>query len=172
MVSVEYSGEVIALLINKAALVVAIVRWVMCWAFRYIGQGLGPSIFSSMVTGPTQSSSSSSLQSPPSSPPSIRNSLHVATYREISERLPVSGATCAVCMIDLCGDDKMWVLRNCSHVFHKRCLDRWLDHDERQTCPLCRAPLLGQDLSLEPEKPSWAVERLIYLFGDDILMGQ
>lgn len=165
MVSVEYSGEVIALLINKAAYVVAIVRWVMCWAFRYTGQGLGPSNFSSMVRVPTQSSSSSS-------PPSIRNSLHVATYREISERLPVSGATCAVCMIDLRGDDKMWVLRNCSHVFHKRCLDRWLDHDERQTCPLCRAPLLGQDLSLEPEKPSWVVERLIYLFGDDILMGQ
>ncbi|RWR76976.1 E3 ubiquitin-protein ligase ATL4-like protein [Cinnamomum micranthum f. kanehirae] len=178
MVSVEYSGQVIAHLINKAALVVTILRWVMCWAFRQKDRDLGPSDFPRMDMGPPPSSSSlSSLSSsssppPPSSSQAIRDSLHVAIYGDISERLPVSSATCAVCLNDLHDEDKVWVLRNCCHVFHKRCLDRWLDHDEHQTCPLCRAPLLGQDLGLEPERPSWAVEQLIYLFGDDLLVDQ
>ncbi|KAJ0981024.1 hypothetical protein J5N97_009279 [Dioscorea zingiberensis] len=103
----------------------------------------------------------------------VRDMLHVATYRDMAG----GGAgnsecpTCAVCLNQVRSRDKVWELRNCTHVFHKHCLDRWLDHDEHLTCPLCRAPLLacrGAAASLSPE-PSWAVEKLLYLFGDDLL---
>lgn len=168
MVSVEYSGLVISHLYR-------VLRWIFCWALRYMG--LGPCNSSSMEDGPPQSSSPPSTSTSSSSSPStvsaqtIRDSLHVARYEEIDSRLAERSATCAVCLNDLCGDDSVWEL-NCCHVFHMRCLDRWLDHDEHKTCPLCRAPLLGLDLGLERSEPSWAVERLLYLFGDDLLVDQ
>ncbi|KAJ0961407.1 hypothetical protein J5N97_000362 [Dioscorea zingiberensis] len=77
--------------------------------------------------------------------------------------------TCVVCLNQVRSRDKVWELRNCTHV--KQCLDRWLDHDEHLTCPLCQAPLLacrGAAASLSQE-PSWAVEKLLYLFGVDVL---
>lgn len=163
MVSVEYSSLVITHLFYKVTLVVAFVRWILYWAFRFMGPGLSNS--ASMEVG-----QSPSLPSPVSAQV-VRDSLHVATYGEIEGRLPESSGTCAVCLNDLFCEDEVWDLRNCCHIFHKRCLDRWLDHDEYKTCPLCRAPLMGHDLGLGRTEPSWAVERLLYLFGDDLLVG-
>lgn len=166
MVSVEYSGLVISLFLA--------LRWVLYWCLRYLG--LGPLDSSTADEGSLQSlpSSPPSSSSPPSNPSAqtVRDSLHVARYGEIESRLPDSSATCAVCLNDLCRHDRVWELRNCCHVFHMRCLDRWLDHDEHKTCPLCRAPLMGQDLGLERSEPSWPVEHLLYLFGDDLLVAQ
>lgn len=87
---------------------------------------------------------------------------------------------CAVCLRTLRSGDRVRVLRNCRHVYHRRCLDRWLDYDEQRTCPLCRCPLLFVDHSRSPQQrrpaertlasePSWAVEQLLYLSGDDLL---
>lgn len=28
-------------------------------------------------------------------------------------------------------------MANCRHMFHRTCVDRWIDHDQK-TCPLCR----------------------------------
>ncbi|GMI74070.1 brassinosteroid-responsive RING-H2 [Hibiscus trionum] len=47
---------------------------------------------------------------------------------------------CAVCLHEFGGGEEIGWLKNCWHVFHKACLDRWMDHDQN-TCPLCRAPL-------------------------------
>lgn len=105
----------------------------------------------------------------------VRDSLHVATYGELIMKTTVEETTCAVCLSEVQGRDRVWELRNCSHVFHKGCLDTWLDHDEHLTCPLCRAPLMTpaqahQGPFVAREEPSWAVERLLYLFGDDLLL--
>ncbi|XP_010917327.1 E3 ubiquitin-protein ligase ATL9 [Elaeis guineensis] len=106
----------------------------------------------------------------------VRESLQVATYGEVAGAAgAAAAATCAVCLSEVRGKDRVWELRNCCHVFHKACLDRWLDHDEHLTCPLCRAPLLTSvyrpPAAFPPAaaEPSWAVERLLYLFGDDLL---
>lgn len=104
----------------------------------------------------------------------VRESLQVATYGEMAGARAVAMATCAVCLSEVRRKDRVWELRNCCHVFHKACLNRWLDHDEHLTCPLCRAPLLTavyQPAAFPPAaaEPSWAVERLLYLFGDDLL---
>ncbi|XP_077239941.1 E3 ubiquitin-protein ligase ATL59-like [Tasmannia lanceolata] len=169
--SAEYSGLVIKHLYYKAALVVSLVRWV---ALRCVGRW-GPSSSSSSMdgqvprhndVGPTSSSSSSSTYYV--SAQRIRDSLHVMSYGETG--LGERGSTCAVCLNELRWRDKVWDLRNCCHVFHKRCLDRWLDHHDHNTCPLCRAPLLGPPVvGFHPRpEPSWPVERLLYLFGDDL----
>ncbi|KAG6535736.1 RING-H2 finger protein ATL47-like [Zingiber officinale] len=101
----------------------------------------------------------------------VRSALHVASYGELAAEQEAI-ATCAVCLCGVGLGDRVRELRSCRHVFHQRCLDRWLDHDERLSCPLCRAPLVdrrGVAIPPPPE-PSWAVERLLYLFGDDVLI--
>lgn len=48
---------------------------------------------------------------------------------------------CAVCLNPVEGTHLVRELWNCSHVFHKDCLDGWIDKSN-VTCPLCRADLL------------------------------
>ncbi|KAM0834936.1 hypothetical protein ACQ4PT_063268 [Festuca glaucescens] len=58
----------------------------------------------------------------------------------------VVGGDCAVCLSGIGGRDEVRRLSNCRHVFHKGCLDRWMEHDQR-TCPLCRAPLIPDEMA-------------------------
>ncbi|CAL9753707.1 unnamed protein product, partial [Musa acuminata subsp. burmannicoides] len=105
----------------------------------------------------------------------VRDSLHVSSYGALTGAAAEGVTTCAVCLSEMRTRDRVWELRNCAHVFHKACLDRWLDHDKHLTCPLCRAPLLSEPACLPSasasaaSEPSWAVERLVYLFSDDFL---
>jgi RING-H2 zinc finger protein RHA1 len=163
----EYSaGLLVTHLIYKAALVIAVVRWVWCWTLRLRDRSL--------------SSASVEAEFPPTiaSSQMIRDNLILTTFGDMTERLPESRSldACAVCLNQLGMQDEVRELRNCCHVFHRECIDRWVDrdHDNHMTCPLCRAPLLTssqfQSLSFGSKaQPSWAVERLLYLFGDDLL---
>ncbi|KAI6701922.1 hypothetical protein NL676_011058 [Syzygium grande] len=48
--------------------------------------------------------------------------------------------TCAVCLSGIEGKHEVRELLNCSHVFHRVCLDRWVEENQ-VTCPLCRCLL-------------------------------
>ncbi|KAM0950198.1 putative chromatin regulator PHD family [Dioscorea sansibarensis] len=48
---------------------------------------------------------------------------------------------CIVCLGSLEGEDEVRELGNCIHVFHKECLDKWVDIGHH-TCPMCRSLLL------------------------------
>ncbi|GFP79165.1 E3 ubiquitin-protein ligase rha2a [Phtheirospermum japonicum] len=54
-----------------------------------------------------------------------------------------SDADCVVCLDRLGEGDHVRRLA-CSHVFHRGCLDGWLDH-LNFSCPLCRAPLVSDE---------------------------
>ncbi|KAH0452533.1 hypothetical protein IEQ34_019832 [Dendrobium chrysotoxum] len=121
------------------------------------------------------------LNVPQVTPQAMREILLVATYGEIratakeedTEEEEEEEVTCAVCLSEIRQRDRVWELRNCYHVFHKACLDRWLDHHDQMTCPLCRAPLISTAAAEGGRspltEPSWAVEQLLYLFSDDLL---
>ncbi|KAI4344677.1 hypothetical protein L6164_011876 [Bauhinia variegata] len=162
------SGFSIGQAIYEAALIIAVLRWVLCWVSRMIKDRRD----SSLETSTDLSSSWVSSQM-------IKDStLILTTFGEFVERVPETDDTCAVCLNQLKMEDEVRELTNCYHVFHRECIDRWLDHDHDNhspTCPLCRAPLMAPCASTEsssclpPPQPSWAVERLLYLFGDDLL---
>ncbi|GLT74208.1 hypothetical protein SLA2020_460190 [Shorea laevis] len=158
------------------AIILAVLRWALSWVLSFRNRGIFPPSDSEDNTSGTCSSSS------PVSSQAIRDNLVLSTFEDVKERLPWVSDTCAVCLGRLVEGDEVRELRNCCHVFHRECIDRWVDHDHdhdhhhhednnHKTCPLCRAPLLtsSQALSWPRNEPSWAVERLLYLFGDDLL---
>lgn len=49
---------------------------------------------------------------------------------------------CAICLDEYKVGDELIVLY-CIHVFHKKCISRWLE--ENKTCPACRKHVLGED---------------------------
>ncbi|OVA04683.1 zinc finger protein [Macleaya cordata] len=61
-------------------------------------------------------------------------------------------------------------LSNCCHVFHRECLDMWIDQ-YHLTCPLCRAKLVScqreDQIVYDDEEDPWMVERMQYLYGDN-----
>lgn len=54
---------------------------------------------------------------------------------------------CSVCLDRIATHDEVRELSNCEHLFHRECLDRWLDEGQF-SCPFCRSMLLP--LSINP----------------------
>ncbi|KAK8307156.1 hypothetical protein V6Z11_D03G174000 [Gossypium hirsutum] len=61
----------------------------------------------------------------------------------IGEHLPVIKLSDLIDPPDNCPSIRQ--LMNCRHIFHGRCLDRWMGYDQ-QTCPLCRTNLVPHDM--------------------------
>ncbi|PIM98404.1 hypothetical protein CDL12_29118 [Handroanthus impetiginosus] len=78
--------------------------------------------------------------------------------------------SCAVCLNTIEEWDMVRELGNCKHKFHAHCLDSWMD-EGKETCPICRAKLMpghGEEMGKDP----WRSQRMIYLFGEDFVMGE
>ncbi|KAL3527810.1 hypothetical protein ACH5RR_012466 [Cinchona calisaya] len=54
---------------------------------------------------------------------------------------------CAVCL-SLFEEGELIRKLKCKHVFHKECLDRWLQQDWA-TCPLCRSKVLPEEIMMK-----------------------
>ncbi|CAN1139173.1 Brassinosteroid-responsive RING protein 1 [Linum perenne] len=79
----------------------------------------------------------------------VKRSVPVITYSSflISGEMDGDTAACTVCMEEISGEEKIRELYNCRHVFHKECVDRWVD-EGRLNCPLCRSNLFPDKLGL------------------------
>ncbi|XP_073158435.1 uncharacterized protein, partial [Henckelia pumila] len=143
----------------KAALVFAVTRWVLSLALN---------LFTSFSNSATVSASPRCLSSSSSNLRILRNSFPLTALGNMEHRLPENGDfSCAICLNRLRKSSQVWELSNCCHVFHNNCLEKWLCYDSRFSCPLCRVNLLP--VPARPSSPSWAVEKMLYLFGDDLL---
>lgn len=79
-----------------------------------------------------------------SSAPAIRASLPPVLF----ETLPDASddTQCAVCLSEFRRGQEIRQLPYCCHIFHKDCIDNWLDHDQT-TCPLCRSSLVTEEVA-------------------------
>ncbi|KAI5070811.1 hypothetical protein GOP47_0015154 [Adiantum capillus-veneris] len=49
---------------------------------------------------------------------------------------------CSVCLSEFEKGQHLRIMPNCCHVFHRDCIHKWLDQDQK-TCPLCRTSLVS-----------------------------
>ncbi|CAH1443502.1 unnamed protein product [Lactuca virosa] len=91
----------------------------------------------------------------------IREILPVVKFSELVD----PPESCAVCLYEFDAGDEIRQLSNCRHVFHRCCLDRWMDHDQK-TCPLCRTPLIPDDLQDSFNERLWAASGIAEYYGD------
>ena len=62
---------------------------------------------------------------------------HLPPYRKMGKE--TERIECSVCYEALGEGEYVRELPLCKHVFHKKCVDRWMKQDsERMSCPLCR----------------------------------
>ncbi|KAE8700968.1 Detected protein of unknown function [Hibiscus syriacus] len=77
-----------------------------------------------------------------------------------------SSAECAICLECIMGSEGIRELGNYSHLYHRDCIDGWVD-EGHGTFPLCGRKLLpckaagGDDDDYDP----WSLERMTYLLG-------
>ncbi|KAL3738438.1 hypothetical protein ACJRO7_019902 [Eucalyptus globulus] len=64
---------------------------------------------------------------------------------------------CAVCLSSIEERDEVRELSNCSHAFHRECLDRWVDYNQA-TCPLCGSLLFPSKREKRTRKPCFLRE--------------
>ena len=67
----------------------------------------------------------------------------VKTYDEAS-LLKRENPMCSICLTDVTLDKKVL---SCEHVYHKKCIDKWLDR--KSTCPVCRKEVGTEDPVLD-----------------------
>ncbi|XP_021692426.2 E3 ubiquitin-protein ligase RHA1B-like [Hevea brasiliensis] len=97
----------------------------------------------------------------------IKKKLPVIQFREFQSRMQAcddeDSASCAICLSCIEIEEEIRLLANCRHVYHRECLDGWVEHGHG-TCPLCRTKLLpAQAAEIDPQRE----ERIAYLFGED-----
>ncbi|XP_047982584.1 brassinosteroid-responsive RING protein 1-like [Salvia hispanica] len=73
----------------------------------------------------------------------IKTRVPVIEYEELARRGGGGGGEkgCSICLECIEERDEVRELCNCRHLFHRECLDTWID-EGRVTCPLCRSMLL------------------------------
>ncbi|KAG8475123.1 hypothetical protein CXB51_031979 [Gossypium anomalum] len=103
---------------------------------------------------------------PPVSALLIREILPVVKFEELAV---VGGGdspeSCAVCLCEFEGKEEIRWLKNCKHVFHRKCLDRWMDHDQ-VTCPLCRTSFVPDEMQAEFNQRLWAASGIVDFYSE------
>ena len=92
----------------------------------------------------------------------IKKRVPVIEYSNFLERYGVMhdedvDMECSVCLNCVERSHEIRELCNCYHVFHKECLDRWVDEGQ-VTCPLCRTimfPAKDRKDNLDSERNLW-----------------
>ncbi|EOA22722.1 hypothetical protein CARUB_v10003429mg [Capsella rubella] len=71
----------------------------------------------------------------------IDDMLPATKFEEMSSRRVNLPESCRICQEEFDGGEDVRCLRNCVHVYHRACIDRWI-RDDKMTCPLCRTPIV------------------------------
>ncbi|KAI3693638.1 hypothetical protein L1987_76586 [Smallanthus sonchifolius] len=138
-----------------------LIRKLISAIFRFVG--LGDFLEPDFSTDPTRPESFNLVQS--ASALLIRELLPVVKFSELVD----PPESCAVCLYEFDAGDEIRRLTNCRHIFHRCCLDRWMDHDQT-TCPLCRTPFIPDNLQDSFNERLWAVSGISDYYGEETVI--
>ncbi|KAK2353713.1 brassinosteroid-responsive RING protein [Trifolium repens] len=96
----------------------------------------------------------------------IRELLPATKYGELAGGVE-EGCCCAVCLFEFSEEEEIRCLRNCRHIFHRNCVDRWIDLDMK-TCPLCRTGFVPDDMIDDYNQRLWVASGVseFYSYAD------
>ncbi|KAG6392735.1 hypothetical protein SASPL_146960 [Salvia splendens] len=77
-------------------------------------------------------------------PGAVIESIPKLRYKK-GEEGGIATSDCSVCLSEFEDGDRLRLLRKCGHAFHVACVDTWLG--AHTNCPLCRAPVLGEEVT-------------------------
>ncbi|XP_068651066.1 brassinosteroid-responsive RING protein 1-like [Aristolochia californica] len=158
---VGYSELFFPRLILHAFSLLGFVRKFISSLFRLVG--LGVFLESDIVWPETRPDHLPELQS--MSAMLIREILPVVRYEELGQDGEETPDSCAVCLYEFEGGEEIRRLTNCRHIFHRTCLDRWMDHDQK-TCPLCRTAFIPDEMQEAFNERLWAAAGLPDYYGE------
>jgi len=142
---VGYSELLVPRLVLNVAYLLGFIRSTVCWLLQLVGLGefLEPetSYWPDQANPWFEATSSVSAQR-------IRERMPIVEFGILAEGAEDEDVMCAVCLNNMEKHQEIRRLTNCSHIFHRGCLDKWLDHDQR-TCPLCRSSFLSDEIERE-----------------------
>ncbi|KAF8412215.1 hypothetical protein HHK36_000175 [Tetracentron sinense] len=95
----------------------------------------------------------------------IREILPVVKFEDLVSGEVDMPECCAVCLYEFEGQEEIRRLMNCRHIFHRSCLDRWMDHDQK-TCPLCRTLFIPDEMHEAFNDRLWAASGIPDFYGD------
>lgn len=95
----------------------------------------------------------------------IRELLPVTKFGNVASVVREEGCCCAVCLFEFSGEEEIRCLRNCRHIFHRSCVDRWIDHYQK-TWPLCRTPFVPDYMLDDFNQRLWAASGVAEFYGD------
>ncbi|KAL8064149.1 hypothetical protein ABFX02_01G072400 [Erythranthe guttata] len=137
------------------------VRKFVCGVFSVLGLG----DFLEQETASYASRDESGFEQPRSvSAALIRELLPVVKFSDLAEE-DNPPENCAVCLYEFDGEDEIRRLANCRHIFHRSCLDRWMDHDQK-TCPLCRTQIIPEDMQEAFNERLWLASGISDFYGE------
>lgn len=139
--------------------ILGLIRKLIFAIFRFIG--LSDFLEPEFSTNSTQPESLNPVQS--ASGLILRELLPIVKYSDLVD----PPESCAVCLYEFEGRDEVRQLTNCRHIFHRSCLDRWMDHDQK-TCPLCRSPFVSDELRESFNERLWAVSGVGDYYGLEV----
>ena len=66
---------------------------------------------------------------------------HLGKYKKIktNDEILSKGENCSICCAEYQFGEYKRELGDCKHVFHKKCIDKWLTlNQDNKSCPICR----------------------------------
>ncbi|KAI5655446.1 hypothetical protein M9H77_32633 [Catharanthus roseus] len=155
---VGYTDMFFPRLIVHVLTLLGLMRKLIFYILKFVG--LGEFLEPEMSNYPIRiSESGSELRSV--SAALIRELLPVVKFSDLID----PPESCAVCLYEFDEDDEIRRLTNCRHIFHRCCLDRWMDHDQK-TCPLCRTTFIPDDMQESFNERLWLASGISDFYGE------
>ncbi|OVA13970.1 zinc finger protein [Macleaya cordata] len=136
------------------------IRKFISWLFKFLGLG---DFLESDITWPDRPTHCPEFHSV--SAVLIREILPVVKFEDLVACDGETPDSCAVCLYEFESQEEIRRLTNCRHIFHRSCLDRWMDHDQK-TCPLCRTPFIPDEMQEAFNERLWAASGIPDFYGE------